>query len=74
MSNLRQRVVIAPGQILSAQSVRVSNESARVDVPHSHGEHEPTIELVMDGEFVQAIDVICVCGRRHRGRCLYENE
>ncbi|HKI37322.1 MAG TPA: hypothetical protein VKA46_36045 [Gemmataceae bacterium] len=32
----------------------------------------PQIELVRDGEVIQAIDVTCSCGQKIRLRCLYE--
>lgn len=32
----------------------------------------PQIELVRDGEVIQAIDVTCTCGQKIRLRCAYE--
>ena len=32
----------------------------------------PQIELVRDGEVIQAIDVTCTCGQKIRLRCVYE--
>jgi hypothetical protein len=32
----------------------------------------PQIDLVRDGEAIQAIDVTCTCGQKIRLRCVYE--
>jgi hypothetical protein len=32
----------------------------------------PQIELIRDGDVIQAIDVTCTCGQKMRLRCVYE--
>lgn len=60
-----------PRGIIPGKLVRVTGESVRVDVPHQDGAHEPRIDLVRDGDVIQAIDVTCGCGRKIRLKCLY---
>ena len=59
--------------IVPGRKVVVSGESARVPVPRSDSPTcEPQIELVRDGEVIQAIDVTCTCGQKIRLRCVYD--
>ena len=43
-------------------------------VPHAHGGTGPTIEVIREGDVVQAIDVTCACGETFRLWCSYESE
>ena len=43
-------------------------------VPHAHGRAAPTIEVIREGDVVQAIDVTCTCGETFRLWCSYESE
>jgi hypothetical protein len=59
--------------LVPGRKVLVSEESARVGVPRPGAPAcAPQIELVRDGDVVQAIDVTCTCGQRIRLRCVYE--
>lgn len=40
----------------------------------AHGHAAPTIELLREGDVVQAIDVTCSCGETIRLWCSYEPE
>ncbi len=60
------------GFVVPGTQVRVSNEHAQVRVPGSAPETAPRVEVVRDGEIVQALDVHCTCGRHVRLRCVYE--
>jgi hypothetical protein len=59
--------------IIPGRLVKVVGE-ARVPGPHEHEEEaaaEPRVELIRDGDVIQAIDVTCTCGKRIRLRCIY---
>jgi hypothetical protein len=63
---------LASGPVVPGQMVRRTPEPARVVIP-GHGTHaEPQVEIIRQGDVIQAIDVICPCGRRTRLRCLYQ--
>jgi hypothetical protein len=57
--------------IVPGQCVRITGETARVAIPGQNNSAAPTVELVRNGDIVQAIDVTCACGRRMRLRCVY---
>lgn len=58
---------VVPGRL-----VRVSSAAARVgEHNHKDGAHEPKLELVRDGDVLQAIDITCFCGKRMRIKCVY---
>ena len=61
--------VIVPGS-----RVRQSAESVPVGGPRPVVLHGTTVELVKDGDVVQAIDVTCACGQKTRVWCVYESE
>lgn len=61
--------------IVPGHRVRVMKDTARVVVPQQASADcpaEPQVELIRDGEVIQAIDVICTCGKRIRLRCVFE--
>jgi hypothetical protein len=58
--------------VVPSRCVRLSGETARVVIP-SHAGGEPHIELIREGNVIQAIDVTCTCGQRIRLRCVYES-
>ena len=60
-----------PRGIIPGKLVHVTGETVRVDVPHKDSAVEPRIELVRDGDVIQAIDVTCTCGKKIRLRCIY---
>ena len=43
-------------------------------VPHAPGGAAPTIEVIREGDVVQAIDVTCTCGETFRLWCSYESD
>jgi hypothetical protein len=58
--------------IIPGRLVRLSGEAARVGAPAPcPPDSEPHLELIRDGDVLQAIDVICACGKRIRLRCVY---
>lgn len=57
--------------IIPGRCVRLSGESARVSVPRHGSNGEPHVELIRDGEVIQAIDITCPCGQHIRLRCVY---
>jgi hypothetical protein len=65
--------------VVPGRSVLVEQgPTAVMIVPPRHHQPEvpacaPTIELVRDGDVVQAIDVTCTCGQKIRLRCVYED-
>jgi hypothetical protein len=60
--------------VVPGRKVLVSDESARVVIPRPEAPAcAPQIELVRDGDVIQAIDVTCTCGQKIRLRCVYEN-
>jgi hypothetical protein len=56
-------------------NVTVAEASAVVVVPRPAAAGcEPRIEVVRDGDVIQAIDVTCACGRKMRLRCVYDGD
>jgi hypothetical protein len=60
--------------VVPGRCVRVSAQTARVAVPGQAHACDPVVELVRDGDIVQAIDITCPCGRHIRLRCLYDEQ
>lgn len=63
--------------IVPGTRVRVIEESVRVAIPHQASTScpaEPQVELIRDGDIIQAIDVVCTCGMRIRLHCIFEKE
>lgn len=61
--------------VVPGRKVIVQAESATVHIPHPRGTSgTPQIELIRDGDIIQAIEVTCGCGSKIRLRCLYETE
>jgi hypothetical protein len=59
-------------RILPGSSVRLSGQVARLDIPSEHKcAGEPRIDVIRQGEIIQAIDVTCTCGKVIRLQCLY---
>ena len=59
------------GAVVPGRCVKVVGEAARVGIPGQDSRAEPHIELIRDGDLIQAVDVTCSCGQRIRLRCLY---
>jgi hypothetical protein len=65
------------GTVVRGASVRVSGDPARVGVPgHPHPPGaseggEPRIEIIRNGDVIEAIDIVCGCGQHIRLHCLY---
>jgi len=57
---------IVPGRL-----VRISGESTRVGAPGTLDHGQPQVELIKHNDVLQAIDVLCPCGKRIRLRCIY---
>jgi hypothetical protein len=57
--------------VIPGRCVQVSGETARVGVPGAAAQSEPKVELIRQGDVIQAIDVTCTCGQRIRLRCVY---
>jgi hypothetical protein len=57
--------------VVPGRCVQVSGETARVGVPGAANLSEPRVELIRQGDVIQAIDVTCTCGKRIRLRCVY---
>lgn len=57
--------------VVPSQCVRVSRETTRVSIPGHGSADVPRIELILEGEFIKAIDVTCTCGQRIRLSCAY---
>lgn len=64
-------------RILKATEVRIGDRvrtPGRDANPHEETECEGDIEVVLrrDGDLIEAIEVICPCGRRTEVECLYD--
>jgi hypothetical protein len=59
-------------RIVPGQHVVVAGHNARIKIPAAPVPREPKLELVRDGDWVQAIDVTCSCGEKIRIVCEYE--
>ena len=59
--------------LVPGRKVLVSAEAAAVVIPRPEAHAcAPKIDLIRDGDVIQAIDVTCGCGQRIRLRCVYE--
>lgn len=63
-----------PHVVLPGNRVRQSDEVAQVGVPRKEDRDAAVVELVKEGDVVQAIDVTCRCGHKTRVWCVYEPE
>jgi len=62
------------GGVVSGNNIRLSAEPAAVPTSRQVAaptKPEPRIELIREGDVIQAIDVICSCGQRIRLKCNY---
>ena len=57
--------------VIPGRCVRLSGEAARVSIPHHASGGQPHIELIREGEVLQAIEITCPCGQHIRLRCVY---
>jgi hypothetical protein len=58
-------------RVIPGPRIKVVGET-RVPGPHDHGgAAEPRVEVIRDGDVIQAIDVTCTCGKRIRIHCEY---
>jgi hypothetical protein len=76
---LSRRFVVASAEgrdpvigVVSSQRVREAGGRAVVPVPGHEQCDEPVIELIRQGDVIQAIDITCPCGRRLRVLCDYQ--
>lgn len=60
------------GTVVRGTSVRVSNDSARICIPGQEPPAEPRVEIIRNGDVIQAIDIVCGCGQHIRLHCLYQ--
>jgi hypothetical protein len=61
--------------VIPGRLVRLSGEATRIGAPGlCPPGGVPQVEMIRDGDLLQAIDVICTCGKRIRLRCVYGNE
>jgi hypothetical protein len=60
-----------PRAVIPGQFVRLTSEPARVAIPGHQPPDEPRVELIKQGDVIQAIDLTCPCGRKIRLRCVY---
>lgn len=56
---------VVPGHL-----VRLARERLRV-CPPGQPAAEPQIILIRDGDAIQAIEVVCTCGKRTRMNCVF---
>ena len=56
--------------VVKGQMVRLASETARIAVPSAGLPAEPKIDVIRQGDIVQAIDITCSCGRCIRLRCI----
>ncbi len=66
-----------PRGVVPGRKVFVEQGSSGVLIspPRAHGPGgncAPHIELVREGDVIQAIDVTCTCGQKIRLRCVYD--
>jgi len=58
--------------ILPAEKLNIHSDASRVAIPASSTSAGPTIDVVRDGDVIQAINITCRCGERIRLTCTYE--
>lgn len=60
------------GAVVRAARVSVSGEAVRIGAPaRASAPGEPVVELVREGDVIQAIEITCSCGERINIRCDY---
>lgn len=57
--------------VVPGEWVRVTSETARVAIPGHSAPAAPRVELITQGDVIQAIDVTCTCGEKIRLKCVY---
>ncbi len=57
--------------LVPGRCVRLSDETAHVAIPGHQAASQPRVDLIRDGDEIQAIVVTCTCGERIRLRCVY---
>lgn len=65
---------VSHSAVVPGSRVVRSAEVAHVGGRHEHHNLNPTVDLVMEGSVVRAIDVTCPCGQKIRLWCSYENQ
>jgi hypothetical protein len=60
------------GAVIPGQFVRLTGDMARIDHPGKSVSLEPRVELIRQGDEIQAIEVTCSCGQRIRLLCVYQ--
>ncbi len=71
MEAVRDVPVEHPRVVIPGKLVRLTAEPARVAIPGHEAPDVPRVELITQGDVIQAIDVTCSCGRKIRLRCVY---
>jgi hypothetical protein len=57
--------------VVPSGRVRMTDSMERVSIPGHCSTGDPRIELIRNGDVVEAIDVFCSCGKHIRLRCSY---
>ena len=59
--------------IVRSEQVRLTSEVTLVGKPPvTHEKPEPKVEIIREGNFIRAVEVLCSCGERIRLRFDYE--
>ena len=58
--------------VIPGQCIRVQTEAAPVAVPEPDCFDQPAVDIVRNGETIQAINITCTCGRQLRIVCEYQ--
>lgn len=56
--------------VVPGSRIRVGKERARIG-PGGEERDEPEVILIRDGDTIQAIEVVCTCGKRTRLNCIF---
>lgn len=57
--------------VVPGTQVRLSSERTRVGPCGNKDKDEPQVILIRNGDTIEAIEVICTCGKRTRLNCIF---
>lgn len=57
--------------VVPGHRVRLTKDRLRVGAAHHDDKDEPQVLLIRNGDAIEAIEVICTCGRKTRLNCIF---
>lgn len=57
--------------VIAARAVRLAAEPVRIRIPGQPAPAEPDVQVLRNGDEVEAIEVTCTCGKHIRLDCVF---